>query len=131
VWQNDGPPLPPDPSGGCSPEQWAQSPGACAGPQGADEPDPYMRPPNPNKCDKGDQPPDEPPDQPPPDQPPVIPPLVSDKTCLNWTLADAWMAGFVEGSALFGQEELAAPVAVIELGSLGAHRIVCGNWFDF
>ena len=93
VWQNDGPPLPPDPSGGCSPEQWAQSPGACAGPQGADEPDPYMRPPNPNKCDKGDQPPDEPPDQPPPDQPPVIPPLVSDKTCLNWTLADAWMAG--------------------------------------
>jgi hypothetical protein len=90
--------------------------------------------PNPNKkCDQPkDQPQDQPPDdQPPPDQPPVIPPLVSDKTCLNWTLADAWMAGFVEGSALFGQEELAAPVAVIELGSLGAHRIVCGNWFDF
>ncbi len=132
VWQNDGPPLPPDPSNPtCSPAQWAQSPNACAGPQGADEPDPYMRDPN-KKCDQPKDPHDQPPDdQPPPDQPPVIPPLVSEKTCLNWTLADAWMAGFVEGSALFGQEELAAPVAVIELGSLGAHKIVCGTWFDF
>lgn len=73
VWHNDGPPLPSDLPGGCSPEQWAVSPNACAGPQGADEPDPWMRPPNPpnpNKCDKGDQPP------PPVPQPPnPIPPV--------------------------------------------------------
>ena len=71
VWYNDGPPPPSGPSGGCTPAQWAQSPGACAGPQ-LDEP-PYLRhpdPPKPNKCDKADQPGDEPPDQPPPQPPP-------------------------------------------------------------
>jgi hypothetical protein len=79
---------------GCSPAQFAQSPGACTGPQGQDDPDPYMRrpdPPNPNKCNKGDQPPDEPPD------PPIdysIPPIVSEGRCEAWELADAWALGF-------------------------------------
>ncbi|MGC1964035.1 MAG: RHS repeat-associated core domain-containing protein [Candidatus Sulfotelmatobacter sp.] len=128
VWQNDGPPLPSDLPGGCSPAQWALSPNACAGPQGADEPDPYMphpNPPSPNKCEKGDQPADEPP--PPQDPIPVIPPILGEGPCLAWTLGDSWLHGFAIGAAIFGQEEI--PI-VIGLGSLGAHKIVCGTWFD-
>jgi RHS repeat-associated protein len=40
VWYNDGPLLPSDLPSGCSPAQWAQSPNACAGAQGQNEPDP-------------------------------------------------------------------------------------------
>jgi RHS repeat-associated protein len=133
VWQNDGPPLPPDPSNPtCSPEQWAQSPGACAGPQGADEPDPWM--PNPNKkCDQPkDQPQDQPPDdQPPPDQQPEpIPHLLSERACLAWTLGEGVIAGFAEGSAAFGQFEVTVPMLVVDGLSAGAHYVACGNFFD-
>jgi len=129
VWQNDGSPLPPDLPGGCSLAQLAQSPNACAGPQGQDEPDPWMPPPNPpspNKCDKGDQPQDEPLPEPDQYQPP--PPILSEGQCLTWTLADGWLHGFVIGAAIFGQEEI--PIA-IGVGSLIGHKIVCGTWLDF
>jgi len=126
VWRNDGPPLPPGLPGGCSLEQLAQSPGACTGPQGQDEPDPWMRrpnPPNPNKCDKGDQPPDEPP--PPQDPIPVIPPILGEGPCLTWELTDWWIDGFVEGSAILEQFELAVPGYLVSLGSKGLHWELC------
>jgi RHS repeat-associated protein len=108
TWYNDGPP--PDP----------------APPVPDDGPTPPPNPPAPNKtCD---QPGDQPPDQPPPDQPEPIPPLVPERTCVKWTLADAWVFGFVEGSALFGQEEIALPVGILEGGSVLLHRVVCGEW---
>jgi len=122
-------PLPSDLPRGCSPEQWAQSPNACAGPQGLDKPDPYMPDPN-KKCDHPrDQPKDQPKDEPPPPDEPAepIPPPLSDGPCLTWTLADGWLHGFAIGAAIFGQEEI--PI-VIAIGSLGAHKIVCGTWFD-
>ncbi|MGA8341816.1 MAG: RHS repeat-associated core domain-containing protein, partial [Candidatus Sulfotelmatobacter sp.] len=118
VWHNDGPPLPSDLPGGCSP----QSPNACAGPQGQDEPDPWMRPPNPpnpNKCDKGDQPPD--------DEPPVvykvepIPPILGEGPCTTWELADAWLLGFTMTAHALIQEEVAEPLHVLEGGSALLH----------
>jgi RHS repeat-associated protein len=129
VWQNDGPLLPPDPSNPtCSPEQWAQSPNACAGPQGADEPDPYM--PDPNK--KCDQPKDQPPpDEPPPPQDPIpvisLPPIFSERTCAIWGLADAWVFGFARGSAEFGLEEIAVPSLAVEGTSFALHWVACGD----
>ena len=130
VWQNDGPPLPSDLPGGCSPVQWALSPNACAGPQGQDEPDPYMphpNPPNPNKCAKGDQPQDEPP--PPQDPIPVIPlpPIFSERTCAIWGLTDAWVFGFARGSAEFGLEEIAVPSLAVEGTSFALHWVACGD----
>ena len=130
VWQNDGPPLPSDLPGGCSPAQWALSPNACAGPQGQDEPDPYMphpNPPNPNKCAKGDQPQDEPP--PPQDPIPVIPlpPIFSERTCAIWGLTDAWVFGFARGSAEFGLEEIAVPSLAVEGTSFALHWVACGD----
>jgi RHS repeat-associated protein len=127
VWYNDGPPLPPDPSNPtCTPEQWAQSPGACAGPQGADEPDPYMPDPN-KKCDQPkDKTPDEQPqDQPPDDQPPQDQPR-SDRICVAWGVADWWVIGFGFGM------EFAPPVAWtlhgLDAVSILAHRWVCKEW---
>jgi RHS repeat-associated protein len=127
VWQNDGPPLPLGLPGGCSLEQLAQSPGACTGPQGQDEPDPWMRhdsPPDPNKkCDKGDQPPD--------DEPPVvykvepIPPILGEGPCTTWELADAWLLGFTMTAHALIQEEVAEPLHVLEGGSALLHWELC------
>ncbi len=107
VWYNDGPP--PDP----------------APPVPDDGPTPPPTPPSPNKsCDQPpNQPPDEPP--PPPDPIPPIPPIFSERTCVVWNLADYWIDGFVEGSALFGQEELAIPVGIVEVGSHLLHGELC------
>ena len=82
VWYNDAPPPSSDIPEGCSPTQWAQSPNACAGPQGSDEPDPYLRPPdpNPNKCDTGNQPPTDP-------EPPTPPPPPPKPGCNGWVVA--------------------------------------------
>jgi RHS repeat-associated protein len=130
VWQNDGPPLPLGLPGGCSLEQLAQSPGACTGPQGQDEPDPWMRhddPPDPNKkCDKGDQPPDEPP--PPQDPIPVIPPILSEGPCATWELADWWLGGFTMGAHFLAQEEIAIPLHLAEATSMALHWELCASY---
>ena len=127
VWYNDGPPLPSDLPGGCSPEQWAQSPNACAGPRGLDKPDPYMPDPN-KKCDHPkDQPKDQPKDEPPPPDEPAepIPPLISERWCVKWELADSWMLGFGLAMDAVGQEEIALPLHIIDGGSWVAHWMLC------
>jgi hypothetical protein len=59
---------------------------------------------------------------------PVIPPPLSEGPCTTWELADWWLDGFVEGSALFGQEELAIPAYLVSLGSKGIHWELCAPY---
>ena len=57
-----------------------------------------------------------------------LPPALSEGPCLTWTLAENWLHGFAIGAAIFGQEDI--PI-VIAVGSLTAHKIMCGTWLDF